>query len=388
MIIIVGAGFSGLLLAYRLLQNGHKQVLVLEKYKDLGGRIYSKKISEDQYIEAGAGIIREDETKIIHLLNELEIPIHFWKPGPPKILLDQGDKITSLDFDYKNLIDRVCINKSSDQSFLQIIEKSNLSEDQKRGMIIGTSYTELLHGNSEMVCRENDWYEILLDGYQLGKPKAWSTVIQALSERIKEMGGKILRMHGVDQIKDDRVICKNKEYVFEKLIVTCPYHQVKEIKLPISLKHWKMFMNHNFFSVSYLRIYAYYENPVKMEKTVYNGPLKKIIPLNEHLIMVAYTDGKDAEELELLYKMNKKDLKKYVEDELERLFGVHEKIGKLWFFFWKDGIGWWKPSKEKIPLDFIQHPVSNIYFCGDTYSENNGQLNGCVKSVNRILENF
>jgi protoporphyrinogen oxidase len=390
MIIIVGAGFSGLLLAYRLLQR-NKNVLVLEKYKELGGRIYSKKIGEDQYIEGGAGVIREDENEMIDLLKEIQVPIHFWQPSKAEIIFDEGDRLEQLDYNYEKLLDVICKNKSSDSSFLQLIEKSNLSPSEKKGLIIGTSYTEILHGNSEMACNENDWDEILLNRYKLGKPKAWSMMIEALAEKIKEMDGKIVRMSGVDSITKDKVICKNKVYDYDQVVITCPYHEVKKIKLPSTLIPWKQWMNQNFFDVSYFRVYARFKSAIQIpEKVCTNGPVKKIIRLNDQLVMVAYTDGKDAEELNELYQKSKKDLKKYIQEQFQRLFGVEQKIEKIWVFYWKNGIGSWKPMKidyaKTIP--FVQNPVERIYFCGDTYSEMNGQLTGCIKSVERILENF
>ena len=70
-IIIVGGGISGLFLAYKL-RNTNLNILLIEQNKTLGGRIQTKNIDDIQY-EAGAGRFNENHTKLISLINELNI---------------------------------------------------------------------------------------------------------------------------------------------------------------------------------------------------------------------------------------------------------------------------------------------------------------------------
>ena len=70
-IIIVGGGISGLFLAYKL-RNTNLNILLIEQNKSLGGRIQTKETDDIQY-EAGAGRFNENHTKLISLINELNI---------------------------------------------------------------------------------------------------------------------------------------------------------------------------------------------------------------------------------------------------------------------------------------------------------------------------
>ena len=69
--VIVGGGISGIFMAYKLSETG-KDILLLESTNRLGGRIYTKKEKGVQF-ELGAARISENHTKVMALLNELNL---------------------------------------------------------------------------------------------------------------------------------------------------------------------------------------------------------------------------------------------------------------------------------------------------------------------------
>jgi monoamine oxidase len=73
MVIIVGAGLSGLLTAYRLKKAGIP-VKVLEGRDRVGGRIYTKITKDESPVEMGATWFRPEHTNLISLLSELNLP--------------------------------------------------------------------------------------------------------------------------------------------------------------------------------------------------------------------------------------------------------------------------------------------------------------------------
>lgn len=71
-IVIIGAGLTGLTLAY-LMRNSGKNVVIVEARNRLGGRILTKGIETDQPIEMGATWIGNQHQRLRALLQELNI---------------------------------------------------------------------------------------------------------------------------------------------------------------------------------------------------------------------------------------------------------------------------------------------------------------------------
>ncbi|WP_299208519.1 NAD(P)/FAD-dependent oxidoreductase [uncultured Dokdonia sp.] len=74
-ILIIGAGLTGLLLAYRLKKQGIP-VTVLEARDRIGGRIHTHLSDRETPIEMGATWLGQQHTALIELLQELQIPIY------------------------------------------------------------------------------------------------------------------------------------------------------------------------------------------------------------------------------------------------------------------------------------------------------------------------
>ena len=75
MIAIIGAGLSGLLLAYRF-KNANIPFKVLEARKRIGGRIHTLKGAHETPMEMGATWFHQEHRHFLHLLSELDIPFY------------------------------------------------------------------------------------------------------------------------------------------------------------------------------------------------------------------------------------------------------------------------------------------------------------------------
>ena len=400
-IIIIGSGIAGLYCAYHLSKTG-KNVIVFEKYDQLGGRMLSidiqPKKKEKYLIEGGAGVIRSDDIEMIDLAKELDVEMNFWDSKTDIIYHDsKTNKNKLLDLDYKRIIQKVCKNSDDSKSFLEVVENSNLSQEQITGLLIGTSYSELYEANSRQVCEDNDLEEFMnISKYKYGKPaKGWRYLIDALKNEILANKGQIYTNTPVLKIDDTSVIVdldsEPTKFKFSKLFVTAPVHFIKEIELTPSLNEWYDTINNLISETNYLRVYSYFESPLKIDnKIVTNLSIRRIIPIRDNLIMTVYTDGHDAD---MIYNMSKskdkKKLSRYIMKELKKLLGFKKmpKIKENYPIYWKNGISSWNPSFEELDsiIPFIQNPIPNVYFCGDTYSINPGWVTGALSSANEVL---
>ena len=73
-VLIIGAGLTGLVAAYRLHQAGHA-VTVLEARRRAGGRIHTDRSSNGTPLELGATWLGKKHTELVELLQELELPV-------------------------------------------------------------------------------------------------------------------------------------------------------------------------------------------------------------------------------------------------------------------------------------------------------------------------
>jgi monoamine oxidase len=74
-VLIIGAGLTGLLLAYRFKKLGIS-VIILEARDRIGGRIYTHLSEQETPIEMGATWLGQQHTALIQLLQELHIPVY------------------------------------------------------------------------------------------------------------------------------------------------------------------------------------------------------------------------------------------------------------------------------------------------------------------------
>jgi len=71
-IVIIGAGLTGLTLAY-LLKDNDVDVLLVEARERIGGRIWTRKENDEPTIELGATWLGKKHTQLVYILNELGI---------------------------------------------------------------------------------------------------------------------------------------------------------------------------------------------------------------------------------------------------------------------------------------------------------------------------
>lgn len=392
-IIVVGGGISGLYICYQLLKKGYSNITLIEKNNVFGGRMLSQKINlpdnTSVSIEGGAGVIRSTDKLMVNLLNDLNIKTDFWLPSPTPLIYidDQGTKLIS--YGSKQLLNKVCKNATSNQSLIELVNGTNISEEEKITFLIGTSYGELFNSNSLNTCVENNWDEFLFVDHQYGKPKEWSMLTNELVNTIKDKTNLLLDEELI-KVTPKFILTLSSKIAYDTIIFTPPINQLQKIKFTKEYNLWFNEMNKLQFQIDYLRVYCLLENPINFKsKICTNLDIRRIIPISDRIIMGVYTDGDDALKIHEKIIQSKEESIIYIEDQLQHLIGK-VKILQIWEHFWSNGICGWYPTDKPLEeyLRYINHPLDNVYFCGDGYSLHTGWLEGALESCENILSNF
>lgn len=126
-IIIIGAGLTGLTLAYYL-KNHNIDVVLIEARERLGGRIYTKQSDNSPPIELGATWISPQHTQLLKLLKELGLKTFEQKMGDTAIY----EAFSTSPYQLVSLPKSELPSYRVQQGTQQIIEKLSSKIDQKQ----------------------------------------------------------------------------------------------------------------------------------------------------------------------------------------------------------------------------------------------------------------
>jgi len=399
-IIIVGGGISGLFLAYKL-RNTNLNILLIEQNKNLGGRIQTKETDDIQY-EAGAGRFNENHTKLISLINELNISD---KIIPLSKHVDK--KLRKYNTNYKlniNYLFDVMEKKykNYDKDYLVNITLLNfLTEifDYETASFLKDSMgydSEFVHLNAYSAISmfkddlfKNTQYYVLKDGF--------SNVIKLMEQKIKKNKNiTILKNNTLKKIYNDKIITSIDDYYYKNLILCIPQYNLKQLD---EFKDFKLLDSVK--PINLLRIYAKYPVPDKgvwfkdIKRTTTDNYLRHIIPINYQsgVIMITYTDGFITNVFSDLRNNGDEALMKAIHKEIKKLFNITppEPL-KVYFHHWKDeyaGAHFWKTQQNHDELyeKILQPDVNkNVFICGESYSKKQAWIEGALETSYDVLK--
>jgi hypothetical protein len=379
-VIIIGAGISGLYLGLELLKQ-NKKVLVIEKSNRIGGRIYTKKFLNFTY-ESGAGRFSNKHVLLIQLLKNYDL--------------------------YKDVIPIGSHNKKLDQ-YYKIIEKSLQTNKQDLSSISTLTYLNNLFGidetklfiqkygydgdiiESNAICGitmlmddyTSESYFVLLGGLERLTQKLYLDFIQK--------GGKLILNTNVTDIYKSssyfRVATDETILTSKKLVLAIGPSALKSLK-PLSYNF--NFINY-IYSLHLLRTYFLYEKKQSvlknLKKVITQKDIRFIIPINENIIMISYTDYKLAQKW---YNLYKKDSDIFTDKILQQFYEstniLLQKPDQLSVEFWESGVHLWKPGFDQIKnYSTIIQPLDNLFLSNEAYSLHQGWVEGSLSIANDVL---
>ena len=375
--ITIGGGISGLYANYKLYKK--YSCLLLEKNAHFGGRAYEI-MFHGSLVKLGAGIMADHNKHLIKLLNKLKIKINKF---PSYIAtsglkdFNMGDAICKINTKYNELKHNDIIYKITMKQFLiKYFNKAFAKE-----FIINSEYYDFVNSSVEYFIKYYDINDMNHESYTVLIIN-WIDLINKLVKKNCLNNSEVVKVEKEDDLY--KITTNNDNYYCKKIIFcTTLKPLIKLSKNIISIDY-----NKYIGTVPFIRIYCYYKNGYKMDLshfTIVNNKLQKIVRINDKILMASYSDSSNAIFWHKVSRLNKAQQIKIINKYLKE-YNVIGHINDIIIIFWDEGVHYYKPTKylDKT-IKKLSHPEKNIYVVGEMLSYKQGWVEGCIESVDRIL---
>lgn len=241
-IAILGAGFTGLVTALRLLQKGY-EVIIFEKENYTGGLAVGFKRAGWQWsLEKAYHHWFTNDQSVLNLARELNFPVVIKRPSTDVFIQNQQIPFDSprsiLTFPFLPIIDRLRLGLTA--AYLKFSPDYKQFENKKAlswiRQYMGEKATKLIweplfigkFGDfKEEIALTWFWARVKKRTPSLAYPEGgYKLFVDRLVEEIKKMGGQIQLQTEVEKIASNQTGCQitasSKKYDFDKVIVTLP----------------------------------------------------------------------------------------------------------------------------------------------------------------------
>lgn len=383
MIIIIGAGISGLYLGY-LLKSQKKDFIIIEKDSRYGGRVFVEDF-EGKKVNLGAGIGRFDKDKTLYnLCQSLNVNTNIYP-----VNISYSFPIKKPLLTYVEELKEILKYKRDNQSFLNFL-KENLKNPYDFIKISG--YTDYINADIKDTLY-NYGFEDNVSGWE-GFSIDWQMLLDRLYEMLKDhiyLGEKVIK---IDRDQSILFTTTNK-YKYKKIVCSTPVNVSRLLFPDIKILN-------EIDCQSFSRIYAKITKGKKeMEDvlknyTVVDSFLQKIIPIDvkNGIYMIGYNDNYNADlSFEYFTTLDEEEVYKIIESEIYKLFNIHIKIDVAKIVYWNEGTSYFLPLSLKYKnrdewLSYARNPIKDIFFIGEGFSHNQGWVQGSLESVDEIYSSI
>ena len=423
--LIVGAGLAGLHCALRLARKHPRaRIILCEAYHYLGGRVvtyHPKKPSLKKLSwENGAGRIHGSHLMVLRYIHKYQIPVMPLSPKQQWLEDKKGAKTEPnnwpglAQFLYETLssVDKKVL---ATHTVAELISEA-LGVTAARKILAHFPYCSEMFVLRADLALETLAHEMgTNDGFMIAQG-GLSQLIQSMVGELEgldvefRLGWKLLNVHSIQTVSHATFRVKGEEeyspahtktLTAKKIILALHSEALQSIppfsRLP-ALQKLEM--------CPLLRVYAVF--PVRngkswfscMPKTVTDGPLRHIIPIDpaHGVIMISYTDDADTEVwMKVLEKKGVEGLEKAIMKEVRRQFEpLYGSIPDPLFFKahpWTEGCTYWIPglySPEEVSEKIMQplpHRFPDVFLCGESFSVGKQcWMEGALEHAERLLQ--
>jgi monoamine oxidase len=407
--VIVGAGFAGLWIADKMVATGvpGSQILVLEKYDYLGGRVVSASRPDGTSYEIGAGRIHKSHHRVSALINryglktyDLDGSIHWLPkgPGPTQPEPNRFEAVwNTLLSRFKELPPDVLGSHTLRELSMKVWGPQHTHELLQKFPY--RAETEVLRADMALrtfkdTLGTQEHYYVVVGGL--------SALITRMVTELKKAGVRFRLDTEVTNVSiDDRgvyeVRVKDKEPIHAARVILA-LHATALQKLPI-LREFSPLQHLSMRPLT--RIYAQYPvDPATgvawfapFGRIVTDSPLRYIIPINPKsgLTMISYTDDQDTH----VWKgLQKKPLQDAIQAEVRRLFPHLTIPEPTWIksYEWKDGCTYWLPGdydphkESQQALQPRPSTMPHLYVCGESFSLLQAWMEGALEHAEALWD--
>lgn len=371
-LIIVGGGIAGLRVGIEMSKKG-TQCCILEKY-DIGGRVTTfKKVipgfGQVQW-ENGAGRISTSHKKVLKLFKQYGLTFvphsndstYFSGTIRPnyfndliKVYLEPLTKLDPIILATHTLGE--LLNKTLDNAKEFYMKFPYFSEIHiLRADIALHSFSNEMGSSSFGSCKEG-----------------LSSLVDSMKDEFVSLGGTIILNTELVRIRKNILYCRDKVYIAKKIVLAVDSSALKLIKginAPV-LKYLTM--------EPLLRIYAVFKTPVTIPRIITDSPIRNIIPITPHIVMISYTDGADT----MVWRKKEQDA---VMKELRKIVDVPDPI----FFkkhYWDKGCTYWLPGKYDVEEESYKslQISDNVFVCGESFAVNQCWIESALDQADKLL---
>ncbi len=418
--LIAGGGIAGLTAALKILTHHPRaKVVVLEKYKRLGGRAmtYEKDLSGIGHVrwENGAGRIHASHTRLLSLIEQYKLhtsPI----PAATQFLLEDGTAAAQPSFE--ELLPTLLLpfadlsaDTLANHTLWELARKLYGRRQAQSFFSTFPYYAELYRLRADLALKTfaaemgtRADYFTLKEGF--------SALIEKIAADIQRRGADVFTEHTLADFKEGadgkvRATVKyydpfkvrsgdviTKEFAADKLILALHADALRTLKY---LRTWRPLKYLG--TAKLLRIYAVFPQDPRtgrtwfadMPRTITAGPLRHIIPIDpaRGIIMISYTDEADTEPWFELAEGKTPALQAHIMEAVRALFGpaVPEPLF-LKAHPWSTGTTYWKPGAyDAEAMSVAAHRVSPaVFVVGESISTRQAWIEGALESVDQLMK--
>lgn len=407
-IIIIGAGIAGLRTALEAKRiNKNLKILMLEKYKHNGGRMYTVNTTVNHkkiQFESGAGRISEKHTTLLKLIRHYDLHVH-------KISDAVGWRKYGTNETLPNYFNELWIDMCS--------QFNQLPAEVKRKKTLRDLAIEVMGVDLAKQLLDTYGYRAEVEVFNAEAAIDLFTTIDAgflylvegFSELIRKMVRDLEKQHvelkvniavnRVDVLKTGnyQVSAMNKSdhlHKYEaKRVVLAVHRNALEKIYPFSPDNPLVKAT---VMEPLLRIYSVYKDPSWFPETkvVTDSALRYIIPINKEkgLIMSSYLDARDIELWHDLWRKDRhEDLVNKVHNETCALFPEKDIKEKPIFVspqLWGDGCTYWLQDVDYKKLSeqaLIPYPTTHpkMHIVGESFSTKQQWIEGALEHADSLI---
>jgi len=405
--VIIGAGITGLYLAYKLITIKNinpDDIVIYDRRNRIGGRIYTYSNKGFKY-SVGAGRLNKNHKYVMKLIKDFNLQDQIIDIGKDKgyfingkmmtekeLLKYYNSKYNSLEelwdyaINYKTNIDKHNYNLHNYFSLFMPtneVEILNKSLGYIGEMFDMNAHNAILTLRKDFDVKKNEFF-VLKDGIQV--------LCDVLYKYLKSRNVKIMLKSNMTEINDvdKSFVVHNKKYNYEKI-----YFTIKR-KDYTNLEYFKRYKN-IFNSVSdgrLLRIYAQFKDVwfKDMPKIMTDNKLQFIIPIDyeKGLIQISYSDSYNADFWNTI--KSKKEVKKLIKKLLDEMFPDKKIKEPDWItmHYWDAGDHMWNPGTNSKKMQKLLDNIylkKGIYILGETYCDRQAWIEGAIETVHKKVLN-